>query len=137
MLVVRGGGLYPPNIEVSNNGSDSRYSATRWSSGLGCFAYFSSSASTYQVSIPIIPGPDWVGQTSWEVISQEQDIKFSFNQKLNLIQFTLSKTEGWQNFSIKQPGCYNNGEAFTKSEKRADDRPLCYLIGDITIKTEL
>ena len=126
--IVLGGGTFPPNI-VSFGGD---FNVIRWSSGHLCIGIYESKPSLRTISVPFRYGPDQFGNKAWSV-RFDSEISAAPLVESNKLSFKLKIQKGWHTIDIVLPSCYQ-ASSQDRWNRRADDRRLCLMFGEIKIK---
>jgi hypothetical protein len=104
----------------------------RWSSNQVCLGIFSSISRNIEVGFDYISGPDLPIKKNW-IASKGLGQRLTVRDNNSSVKIELPLSQGWNLLQVKQPGCYLR-QLPSRWDSRADDRSLCFLLGDVRIK---
>jgi hypothetical protein len=128
--VIIGSGTFPPiNLGKLDAVLLPGNKFARWSSNQVCMGIFSSTTNSIEVTFEYISGPDLITKKVW-IASNGRGEELTVRDKSSSVTVDLRLSKGWNLLQIKQPGCYLR-KLSDRRDSRADDRSLCFLVGDI------
>jgi hypothetical protein len=131
--IIIGSGTFPPIDLIKSNisllpGND----FARWSSNQICLGLYSKTKSLIRIKFEYVDGPDLESKSIWQAFDAS-GMNLATQDYDKTVTVLFQPKIGWNLIQVVQPSCFLR-ELPNRWYYRADDRSLCFLVGDIEFK---